>query len=240
MTEVIPKKKEMSAPQRNSAGTEEPQDGARLAPEKGDHGPIMTVPNCITFGRILLLIPLFYFLKQGEEGHGNFWALVIIGAALISDLLDGILARILKKETDWGRVFDPLADKVWIAGLGIFLALPWRQNPLPWGFLALVLIRDILIITAGIHAYKKRGLVLESNMWGKWAVFLTALTLLAYTIDFKLPGRFPWIQSGLLLWMSVLFLVISGIIYFVRYQKLVSPQPVPLKSSQPTSAQIDS
>lgn len=205
-----------------------------MTPVKGNHGRIATVPNCITFCRILLLIPLFYFLKQGEEGFGNFWALGIIGLALISDFLDGIFARILKQQTDWGRIFDPVADKLWIAGLGIFLVLPWRQNPLPWGFLALVLTRDILIIAAGIHIYKKHGLVLESNMWGKWAVFLTALTLLAYTINFRLPGKFPWIQSRLLLWMSVLLLVISGIVYFLRYQKLVSSQPVPLKSLQST------
>ena len=202
----------------------------------GPHDRILTVPNLITFFRVLLLIPLFIFLKLGEEGHGNKWALFVIGIALLSDFFDGFLARLLKQETDWGRLFDPLIDKIWIAGLGIFLALPWRHNPLPWGFLVLVLIRDILIVAAGIHAYRGRRIVLESNLWGKWAMFLTALTLVAYAINFQPPGRFPWIQSGLLLWMSGFFLWVAGLVYFARYIKLIRSVPA---DSQSSPAQMD-
>ncbi len=237
MSDKAPKKEKVSL--KGVSGIDRHLSKEPYEVPEGYHGRILTLPNLITFFRALLLIPLFIFLRLGEKGHGNFWALFVIGVALLSDFFDGFLARVLKQETDWGRLFDPLIDKIWIAGLGIFLALPWRLNPLPWGFLVLVLIRDVLIIAAGIHAYKGRRIVLESNLWGKWAMFLTALTLVAYAINFQPPGRFPWVQSGLLLWMSVLFLVVSGLVYCARYIKLIRSVPTTSPASQSSPAQMD-
>ena len=234
MSDEIPKKEKVSF--KGVSGIERHLRKEPYEVPEGPHGRLFTVPNLITFFRAFLLIPLFIFLKLGEEAHGNQWALFIIGIALLSDFFDGFLARVLKQETDWGRFFDPLIDKIWIAGLGIFLAFTWRQNPLPWGFLVLVLLRDVLIVAAGIHAYRGWRIVLESNLWGKWAMFLTALTLVAYAINFQPPGRFPWVQSGLLLWMSVFFLVVSGLVYFARYIKLIRSVPA---ASQSSPAQMD-
>jgi CDP-diacylglycerol--glycerol-3-phosphate 3-phosphatidyltransferase len=240
VTEVVPKKKEVSVLLQDSAGVEAHRNGGRSGATGADHGPVVNIPNVITLGRVLLLVPLFYFLKRGEQGHGNSWALAIMAVALVTDLLDGFLARLLKQETDWGRVFDPLADKIWIAGLGIFLALPWRQNPLPWGFLALVLLRDLLIIAGGIHTYRRLRVVLQSNIWGKWAMFLTALTLIAYTVNFAPPEQSRWAQPLLLLWISVIFLVVSGLVYFTRYLRLIASGTVPSVPSQSSRAQVDS
>lgn len=240
MTETESKRKVTSAIRQSSASVRKHLRKPPVEITKGHHGPIITIPNVITFGRVLLLIPLFYYLKLGEQGHGNRWALLVIGIALVSDLLDGFLARLLKQETDWGRFFDPLADKIWIACLGIFLALPWRQNPLPWGFLAFILIRDVLIIAAGIHAFKRKGIVMESNTWGKWAMVLTALTLFAYTINFQPPEQFSWAQPRLLLWTSLFFLIISWRVYYIRYQRLLASRAPASKPSQSVSAQMGS
>jgi len=204
------------------------------------HGPIVTIPNLLTFARLLLLVPLFYFLKRGTEGYGNSWALAIIGLALLTDILDGFLARVLKQATDWGRLFDPLTDKIWLAGLGIFLALPWRANPLPLGFLILVLFRDVTIVLAGIHAYRRRRVVLEANFLGKMSMFLTALTLVFYTVNFESPETFPWAQPQIILWISVVFLVVSGLAYFMRYWALVFSHPEQAKPSASSSTQMDS
>jgi len=213
--------------------------GIRAGGERS-HGPVLTIPNLITFSRLLLLVPLFYFLKQGTEGYGNSWALAIIGLALLTDILDGFLARVLKQATDWGRLFDPLADKIWIAGLGIFLALPWRANPLPLGFLILVLFRDVAIVLCGIHAYRRRRVVLEANFLGKMSMFLTALTLISYTVNFESSETFPWAQPQIILWISVIFLVVSGLAYFARYWTLVFSHPEQAKPSASSSTQMDS
>jgi CDP-diacylglycerol--glycerol-3-phosphate 3-phosphatidyltransferase len=155
----------------------------------------------------------------------------MIGFALLTDILDGFLARVLKQTTDWGRLFDPLADKIWIAGLGIFLALPWRANPLPLSFLILVLFRDVAIVLGGIHAYRRHHVVLEANFLGKMSMFMTALTLLCYTINFDSPDRFRWVQPQTVLWISVVFLVASGVSYFIRYKAFVFSQAAQANSS---------
>ena len=95
----------------------------------------LTVPNLLSIARIFLLIPLFHYLKLGPKENGNFWALVVMATALVSDMIDGLIARWFHVETDWGRVLDPLADKIWLGALAIFLALPSRANPLPAWFL---------------------------------------------------------------------------------------------------------
>ncbi|MFH1011337.1 MAG: CDP-alcohol phosphatidyltransferase family protein [bacterium] len=238
MTEAITKKEAAQASSQESA-REDPCGGLGASGRR-NHGAVFTIPNLITFARLLLLIPLFYFLKRGEKGYGNSWALAVIGIALLTDILDGFLARVLRQATDWGRTFDPLTDKVWIAGLGIFLALPWRDNPLPWGFLLLVLLRDLLIVAGGIHIYRKRGVIPESNKLGKLAMFLTAVTLVFYTVNFAPPERFSWTQPQVAMWTSVIFLVASGLAYFARYWALIFSHPEPAEPSASSSTQMDS
>jgi cardiolipin synthase len=229
MNEIVTQNEEAHMP-LGSVAEEDACGGIRAAGERS-HGAILTIPNLVTFIRLLLLFPLFYFLKRGTQGYGNSWALLIIAAALFTDILDGFLARVLKQETDWGRTFDPLADKIWIAGLGIFLALHWRANPLPWGFLVLILVRDALIVAGGIHIYRKKGIVPEANMLGKIAMFMTSLTLLSYTVNFAPLAAFPWVRPRLVLWLSVVCIVLSGLAYFVRYRATVSSASLSPKSS---------
>lgn len=175
----------------------------------------LTVPNLMSIARIFLLIPLFHFLQKGPRDNGNFWALVIMGTALISDMLDGLIARWFHVETDWGRVLDPLADKLWIGSLAVFLALPSRENPLPVGFLALILTRDLFIIVGSYYVYRRRGLVVTPNYVGKITMFVVALTLISFTVDW-VPPLFGGFSPMTLVWISSGFILLSGIQYLVR------------------------
>jgi cardiolipin synthase len=118
---------------------------------------LWTLANILSIGRLLLLWPLFVYLRQGRDG--NWYAMAVMGAALLTDMLDGLIARHFHQESDWGKVLDPLADKIWIGCLAVFLALPWRDPPLPWYFLVLLLIRYALTLSGGWHAYKRTGVI---------------------------------------------------------------------------------
>ena len=50
----------------------------------------MTIANFVSMGRLLLLIPLFYFLREGDRENGNVWALAVMAVAMVSDMLDGL------------------------------------------------------------------------------------------------------------------------------------------------------
>jgi len=160
---------------------------------------------------------------MGERGNGNLWALAIMGLALISDMLDGMVARWLKQESVWGRVLDPIADKVWIAGLALFLAMPWREHRLPLGFLALVLVRDVAIVVLAAYAYGRTGVVMKSNWAGKIAMTFTALTLIVYTIYcYWVPAALTWLMPRNVMWFTVVLLLLSGFVYFYRFWNLMN------------------
>jgi len=182
---------------------------------------LCTIANFISMGRLLLLIPLFIFLKMGDKDNGNYWAMAVMAAALVSDMLDGFLARLLKQESDWGKMLDPVADKLWICSLALFLAQPWRAHPLPWGFLVLILARDLTIITCGIHAFRRTGIVMTSNWVGKITMFSEALTLIAFTINWT-PSFFPALTPRALMWVTVPLIILSAWVYAQRFRNLIA------------------
>jgi CDP-diacylglycerol---glycerol-3-phosphate 3-phosphatidyltransferase len=194
---------------------------------------LFTLANFISFGRLLLLIPLFVFLRDGKDSGGNNWALVVMGVALLTDMLDGLIARAFGQVSDWGKLLDPLADKVWIGCLALFLALPWREHPLPWEFLALLLTRDLAIVFTAIFAYRRIGVITPSNWIGKVTMFCEALTLIAFTIYLQ-PVSIPWLSPEFLMWLTTVMIMVSGVSYTIRLRSMLAQAaraPVPGNSS---------
>jgi len=183
----------------------------------------LTLANLISLGRLLLLFPLFIFLREGQRGDGNTWALVLMGAALLSDMFDGMIARKMKQISDWGKVLDPIADKLWINFLGLFLAMPWREHPLPWEFFTLIIFRDMAIIIGALYAYRRTGMVMASNMFGKVTMVAEAFTLIAYTVYWR-PGFALWLRPELLVWIVAVLIIASGLAYALRLRDLLAEQ----------------
>lgn len=105
------------------------------------------LPNLITFSRILLTLPIVWFLYQGE-----YWpALILLAIAGATDALDGYLVRRYGWETDLGRWLDPAADKIMMLGVYVAVAL---SGLIPLWLLALVAGRD-LWLTLGSLAYRR-------------------------------------------------------------------------------------
>jgi len=176
--------------------------------------------NFVSMGRLLLLAPLFYFLREGETGHGNLWALVIMVAALVSDVVDGFLARALNQVSEWGKVLDPIADKLWICALAAFLSGPWRAHPLPWRFMAIILIRDLSIVSCALWAFRRVGVVMTSTWVGKLTMFFEAITLISFTIYWT-PTKLPMPSPYMLMWITVPLIIVSAASYGFRFRTVV-------------------
>jgi CDP-diacylglycerol--glycerol-3-phosphate 3-phosphatidyltransferase len=195
---------------------------------------LWTVPNFISIGRILLLIPLFIFLKDGARGNGNFWALVVMGIALFTDILDGLIARWFHAESDWGRVLDPLADKTWLGCLALFLALPGRDHPLAWEFLILLLLRDLAIVAGAYYGYRETRIVTTSDFLGKISMGLVALTLIMHTVNWT-PWFALWATPRNLMFASSVILILSALNYARRLRKILQNFKI---SSPPSAASV--
>jgi CDP-diacylglycerol--glycerol-3-phosphate 3-phosphatidyltransferase len=125
------------------------------------------LPNALTIGRIVL-IPVFVVLMV-QAGHEPSWpAGIVFGIAGITDQVDGFLARRWRVESQFGKIADPLADRLMIDAAVILLAY---YDRLPWIGLAVIVGRDVLLLV-GARILQPRGIELDVNVIGKTATWI--------------------------------------------------------------------
>src|SRR5215475_4319773 len=124
--------------------------------------PLAQVPNALTIARFAL-IPLFVVLMV-QAGHQASWpAGIVFGIAAITDQVDGFLARRWHVESRFGKVADPLADRLMIDAAVILLV---AYDRLPWAGLVVIVGRDVLLL-AGARFLNPGGIEVEVNTAGK-------------------------------------------------------------------------
>ena len=192
----------------------------------------MNLPNKLTVLRIIL-VPFMIAALLIEFPHHVLVAGLIFGAASITDLLDGKIARKRNLITAFGKFADPLADKILvIASLICFVALKWSDPILP----ILVLFREFAVTSVRLVAASK-GNVVAANIWGKLKtvtqmIAIIAIFIMQYFTELCAMGIIPLdtaIFSGIfliigevLLWISGVFTVISGLIYIIECKEYIS------------------
>ena len=164
---------------------------------------VWTIPNVLTMLRIVL-IPVFVivFFNTPKE-QDRIAALVIFAVASITDMFDGMLARKLNQITDFGKLFDPLADKVMVITALICQAV---YGVFPWIAIIIVAAKELIMLLGGLFMLS-RDVVVYSNYVGKTAqVFFIASLLLSFfhpsleAAEFRVLGMTP---DLLLLWITV-------------------------------------
>ncbi|MFL5912028.1 MAG: CDP-diacylglycerol--glycerol-3-phosphate 3-phosphatidyltransferase [Gaiellaceae bacterium] len=131
--------------------------------------PLAQLPNALTLGR-LALIPVFVVLMV-QAGDTHSWpAGLLFGVAGVTDQIDGFLARRWHVESRFGKIADPLADRLMIDAAVILLVAYGR---LPWEGLVVIAARDLLLL-GGWRVLAPRGIDLDVNFLGKaatWALY---------------------------------------------------------------------
>ena len=129
------------------------------------------IPNALTLAR-LVLIPVFVVLVLTSDGGHSWPAAIVFAVAAVTDQVDGWLARRWRVESSFGKVADPLADRLMIDAAVILL---WHAGRLPW--IALVIpARDIALV-AGYKLVVDRGYDFSVNVAGKAATWLLYASL---------------------------------------------------------------
>ena len=132
--------------------------------------PLAQLPNALTLSR-LVLIPIFVVFMV-EAGDAHTWrAGTVFCIAGITDQVDGFLARAWHVESRFGKIADPLADRLMIDAAVILLVAYGR---LPWAGLVVVAARDLLLLV-GWRTLAPRGIDLDVNVLGKGATWLLYL-----------------------------------------------------------------
>ena len=188
----------------------------------------MNLPNKLTMLRLILVPFYVFFLLMTMIPHHYLIALLIFAVAAYTDHLDGKIARKHNLITDFGKFADPLADKIMIfSALACFIQLGLT------GALVLIITaaREFAVTSVRLVAADK-GKVVAANIWGKLKsvshiVAVLLFVLLQYInelsamgiISFANPdGVSFWfgVAGEVLLWISVVFTLISGVIYIYQ------------------------
>lgn len=136
---------------------------------------LFTWSNFISFTRILVALPIIYLhYINGQQITWTISALVVYG--ILSDYLDGFLARHNNEISEWGKILDPFADKFCAFILFIYVVY---LGIIPLWFLILEVIRDIIIMSGSLYIRKLRGKVAMAVMSGKINVNVLGLYWLA-------------------------------------------------------------
>ncbi|MBN2279405.1 MAG: signal recognition particle-docking protein FtsY [Candidatus Marinimicrobia bacterium] len=173
---------------------------------------IITVSNLISLFRAFLALPIIYFLKTGDMEN----ALIVIIVAIITDLLDGWIARVANSITHLGKILDPFADKVVIFSVMIYMVLEVEEFPL-W-FLVFLMSRDFIISVLGMTMLNKRKVSPMANKMGKVSIVFTSAVILSYLYS----GQYFSVNINQpLLYTTVAFQIISLIQYVVTYVNII-------------------
>lgn len=169
---------------------------------------IWNASNMLSLLRLLLVVPVAIVLWQGQV----VVALALFVLAVVTDLLDGYLARRLHQISDAGKILDPVADKVFVAAVAVVLVM---RDKIPLWFVAAILARDAIILAAGIYAQRKTGVVLPSNYIGKVAVVVICIAGTLGLLDFV-----EW--RNIAIGVAVVLMTASLVVYGRRWIRVIS------------------
>lgn len=194
----------------------------------------INIPTKITIVRIVAVVVLIAFLivcsllpadngfrniQLGNSGIYlvNFIAMIVFVIASATDAVDGHLARKWNQVTDLGKFLDPIADKMLVNTLLIYLIVPVGGVGIPWFCVAFMVLRDLVVDTMRFIAASK-GKVVAANIFGK---LKTIFQMVA--IPFVLLGGWPftYFDAGwgfgriclILIYIATAMSIISGVIY---------------------------
>lgn len=142
------------------------------------------IPNLVSIFRILF-IPIVFFLFEDINSHRWYIITLIILFALF-DNLDGYLARKLNQVTELGKIIDPLVDKLFIITITILLYL---HKLLPFWFIVIVILRDLLIMSVGFILLKKIERVPASDFIGKLTVGAIGVIFIFSLLNFQVMNK---------------------------------------------------
>ena len=180
------------------------------------------LPNAITIARIpLAVVFLVLLLLAGTHGEASLalrWtAGVLFVAAISTDWVDGYLARRYDIVSDFGKLWDPIADKALtgaaFVSLSILTLSPGRPE-LPWVFTIIILVRE-WGITWVREVLKKYGNVMAANKGGKAKTVTQTFALILFSLGLQyLPGWLG-VVAWALMWAALILTVVTGVDYLI-------------------------
>ncbi|HEY9424742.1 MAG TPA: CDP-alcohol phosphatidyltransferase family protein [Microterricola sp.] len=181
---------------------------------------VFTVPNILSFARLLLVPVFLVLLMQGRDAA----ALTVLVVSSLTDFLDGYIARRFNQMSRLGQLLDPAADRLYIFAAIIGLA---SRELVPWWLVAVIVGRDLLLLALGIVLANYGYGPLPVHLLGKVATFALFLGMPLIMLGLAIPVLAPFSQPvawAITLWGAFLYWW-AGAIYLIETLRVIRPVP---------------
>ena len=172
---------------------------------------ILTIPNVLSFFR-LCLIPIIVWLYISKEDY--FWTLMVLSLSGLTDVVDGIIARKCNMISDFGKAFDPIADKLTQAAMLCCLVVRFNYMLIPLGMLV---IKEVVTGITALISIKKTEQVKGAVWHGKLTTVVLYLMMAVHLVWFNIPTTVSLIMVG----VCIGIMIMSFIMYSVRNIKAI-------------------
>jgi CDP-diacylglycerol--glycerol-3-phosphate 3-phosphatidyltransferase len=172
----------------------------------------LNLPNVLTLVRILL-VPVLVVALLDETANGDLFAAIVFALASVTDAMDGYLARTRNAITTFGKLMDPIADKLLIIAALVALVSLHRLA----GWVAMVIIARELTVTVTRMQATQHGVVIAANWWGK-AKTIVQVAAIFFLIAEGEPSP-AWVDG--LVYGMVAITIVSGVDYFFGLRRVL-------------------
>jgi CDP-diacylglycerol--glycerol-3-phosphate 3-phosphatidyltransferase len=172
---------------------------------------VLTLANTISMLRAAAAIPIIYTLNYPEMRAVTAGIVIL---AILSDALDGYLARRAHEVTHVGMWLDPIADFIIITSVVLYLVI---LEIFPLWFFIFYIVRHFLIAVPALYFVNTGQYILHSNWWGKWSTGITALTVFLHIFEF---GTIWWLKT-FSLYTALALAAVSWFLYYRDYYKVI-------------------
>jgi len=179
--------------------------------------PTLNIANVLTTIRIIM-VPFFVWALLADDSQQGLWrwvAVAIFAVAMYTDKLDGDLARSRGLITNFGKIADPIADKLLTgSALVVFSVI----GELPWWVTIVILVREwcITVLRLAVIRYG----VIAANMGGKVKTVLQTIAIILYLLPFTHTMAWLGTMAWIIMLLTVAVTVFTGLEYVYKAVKL--------------------
>lgn len=173
------------------------------------------VPNMLSFIRIIIIIPFVLYFLNDEY----LLAAVMLIFSGLSDMFDGIIARKLNQATKFGRILDPVADKLTLTAVVVCIGIKFPETIL---LVVILILKDVSMLIAGSFLLKKGVEPPAAKWYGKLSTIFFYISVIIIVALKAIYGITSPIISILLLSITSFFMLFALFKYFILFLKLLN------------------
>lgn len=175
---------------------------------------ILTIPNILSFFRILLITPFMILFLNGEY----VWSAVVIVASGLTDCVDGYIARHFNQVSDFGKILDPVADKLTLLAVGIGICI---LTPEVITVMVILIIKDLLMLIGGITLIKNDIQPPQARWYGKVGTIMFYVSVCTIVFLKVINVEVPYL-SVILLSITAITMIFALVKYFLLFLDLIT------------------